>query len=228
MSKKRVAKPKSKQLSVTAKNPEQKELIKAIYNSIITFVKGAPGTGKTYLAVSLGLEALCSKKYEQLLFTRPVIEAAGERLGFLPGSMEEKIDPYMIPIFDTLLEYISDNELKSLLSKDKGKPSVRILPLAYMRGVSFKNSYCVVDEAQNTTPEQMHMLLTRIGEGSKLVICGDVRQSDVHTKNGLEDAFQILQGIDNVSFVTLTQQAIVRHSIIGSIEQRYESKRDTK
>lgn len=208
-------------ITVTPKNDEQKTLLKTISENIITFVRGYPGTGKTHVSVSYGLQQLFRDKYDQLVFTRPVVEAAGEKLGFLPGDMQEKINPYMLPIYETLAQLIPIETINKLMTKNgKGSP-IRVLPLAYMRGVSFKDSFVVVDESQNTSPEQMRMLLTRIGEGCKMVICGDVHQSDIRTQNGLQDAFELLQGIEGVGFATLSERAIVRHPIIQEIEGRY-------
>ena len=210
---------------VYPKNPEQQEMLDTIKNNIITFVKGAPGSGKTFIAISHALDEVFKGNYSSIVFTRPVIEAAGEKLGFLPGNMHEKIDPYMMPIWETLAQLITSEKLQKLISKN-GKPSIiRILPLAYMRGNTFKNSIIICDEMQNSTPAQIRMLLTRIGEGSKIVICGDVLQSDIYKTSGLEDAFKLLKEIDGIGFVTLTQDAIVRHPIIAKIEERYEARR---
>lgn len=220
-------------VSVSAKNSEQKDMLRIISGHDITFVKGAPGSGKTYLAVGYGLKALLRGEYNQLVFTRPVIEAGGEKLGFLPGNMYEKIDPYMIPIFETLHKLLPPEVLKYMMPKHNGNGNsngveespIRVLPLAYMRGVTFSNSFVICDEMQNSTPEQMRMLLTRLGEGSKMVLCGDVYQTDIHTTNGLYDAFQLLKGIDGIGLVSLTQQAMMRHPIIQEIENRYLARR---
>jgi phosphate starvation-inducible protein PhoH and related proteins len=209
-------------ITVSAKNHEQKNMMKTVENNMITFVKGPPGCGKTYVAVSLAMQKLFRSNYAKVLFSRPAIEAAGENLGFLPGDIQDKIDPYMIPIFDVLSDYLSSSQIQRLISNNDMDSIVRVMPLAFMRGVTFKNSFCVVDEAQNTTPEQMRMLLTRIGEKSKLVICGDVRQSDVKIINGLQDAFDLLQGVEGVGFVDFTNKSIIRHPIIAEIEDRYE------
>lgn len=208
-------------INVVAKNEEQKTMLKTISENTITFVKGSPGSGKTFLSVSYGIQQLFRDKYAQLVFTRPVVEAAGEKLGFLPGDMHEKINPYMIPIFETLVQLLPPETINKLMTKNGQASQVRILPLAYMRGVSFRDSFIVSDESQNTTPEQMRMLLTRIGEGCKMVICGDIYQSDIRFKNGLADAFELLQGIDGIGFVTMTEKSIVRHPIIEAIDGRY-------
>lgn len=213
-------------ISVSAKNSDQKEMLRTISQHDITFVKGFPGSGKTHLAVGYGLQSLLRKDYEQLIFTRPVVEAGGEKLGFLPGNMYEKIDPYMIPIFEILSKLLPSEILVRLMPKNGNgngvHPSpIRILPLAYMRGITFSHSFIVCDESQNTSPEQIRMLLTRLGKGSKMILCGDIYQTDIHAQNGLSDAFDLLQNIDGVGFVTLTQEAIMRHPVIRQIENRY-------
>ncbi len=198
-------------VNISAKNSEQKNMLRTISQNSVTFAKGAPGSGKTYLAVGFGLQALLKKDYEQLIFTRPVVEAGGEKLGFLPGNMYEKIDPYMIPIFETLSKLLPAEALSKLMPKngngngngDTTSP-IRILPLAYMRGTTFSNSFIICDEMQNSTPEQMRMVLTRLGTGSKMVICGDVYQTDIKSTNGLFDAFKILLDIEGVGFAPTT------------------------
>lgn len=202
-------------------------MLRTVSQNTVTFVKGSPGSGKTYLAVGVGLQALLRNDYDQLVFTRPVVEAGGEKLGFLPGNMYEKIDPYMIPIFETLYKLLPSQTLSQLMPKPgngngNGHNSpIRVLPLAYMRGITFENSFVICDEMQNCTPEQMRMVLTRLGQGSTMVICGDIDQTDIRSTNGLFDAFEKLQDIEGVGFVTLTQDAIMRHPIIRQIEKRY-------
>lgn len=227
-------------VTISAKNPEQKNMLRIISKNNVTFVKGAPGSGKSHLAVGFGLQALLRKDYEQLIFTRPVVEAGGEKLGFLPGNMYEKIDPYMIPIFEILSKLLPSSALSQLMPKNGNSngngngngngthSSIRVLPLAYMRGTTFSKSFIVCDEMQNSTPEQMRMVLTRLGEGSTMVICGDVHQTDIKGRNGLLDAFEILQNIEGVGFVTLTQDAIMRHPVIQHIENRYLGRDDSK
>lgn len=213
---------------ISAKNEEQKDLIKSINDNKITFVQGYPGSGKTFLSVSMGLQKVLDEKFSRMVISRPIVEAAGEKLGFLPGSLEEKSQPYMVPIFDTILEHINIKKLNSLIGNNSFLSTIRILPLAYMRGLTFKDAYVVVDEAQNTTPEQMRMLLTRIGENCKVVICGDIYQSDIRATNGLENAFQILQGIEGIGFVTMSKQSIVRDKIVQQIEQCYREQHKNK
>lgn len=212
---------------VRPRNKEQKIALEVISENTITFVKGSPGTGKTFLALSHALGKVFQGEYEKLVLSRPVVEAAGERLGFLPGDIRDKINPYMIPIFETLSQLIPAPTITKLISKNGSDSKIRILPLAYMRGVTFKNSFIICDEMQNSTPAQVRMLLTRIGEGSKIIICGDVYQSDIQSANGLFDAFTLLAGIEGIGFVSLTRNAIVRHPIIQKIEERYEERERT-
>ncbi len=213
---------------ISARNDEQKDMLRTISKNIITFVKGSPGSGKTLLAVTYALQQLFKHKFKKIVFTRPAVEAAGEKMGFLPGDMSDKIYPYMIPIFETLLELLPAEVVKKMTNKNGGDPVIRIIPLAFMRGITFKNSIIVCDEMQNSTGKQVRMVLTRIGEGSQMVLCGDVKQTDIEVMgnrvNGLLDAFNILQGIKDIGFVTLTQESIFRHPIIKGIEQRYESR----
>ncbi len=216
-------------ITVSAKNDEQKNMLRTITENTVTFVKGAPGSGKTYLAVAYGVQALLQEEFQHLVFTRPVVEAGGERLGFLPGTMHEKIDPYMIPIFETLHQFLPPDMIQKLMPRNGNggvfaNTPIRILPLAYMRGVTLKDSYIVCDEMQNSTPEQIRMILTRLGYGSRIVLCGDIYQTDINTSNGLSDAFQLLKDIRGIGFVTLTEDAIMRHPIIREIETRYHAR----
>ena len=216
---------------ITAKNKEQKDLLQAISQNDITFVKGSPGSGKSHIAVAYGLQAVLRGDFEQLILTRPVVEACGEKLGFLPGTMYDKIDPYMMPIMEILNKLVPPSTLNQLMHKNgNGNGSngngvhhsvIRIIPLAYMRGLTMCNSFVVADEIQNSTPTQMRMLLTRLGENSKMVLCGDIYQTDIYQTNGLADAFELLQDINGIGFVTLTQDSIMRHPVIKEVETRY-------
>lgn len=206
---------------VAPMNDEQKVMMRTIAQNTVTFVKGAPGTGKTFLSVTYALQQLLRSKFEKIVLTRPIVEAAGEKLGFLPGDMFEKINPYMIPIFDSIMDLIPVDIMNKLIQKNGKEAVIRVLPLAFMRGITFKNSFVICDEMQNSTPDQVRMLLTRIGEGTKMIVCGDVEQSDIYDRNGLQDAFGLLEGIDDVGFVTLTDEAIVRHPIVKAIDKRY-------
>lgn len=211
---------------VTAKTAEQKVLLRTISQNSITFVIGPAGTGKTFLAVAYGLQQVFKGKFTKLVLTRPVIEAAGEKLGFLPGDMIDKINPYLMPIYDAMSQVVPIETMNKLMQKNgNGRgSSIRIIPLAYMRGVTFRHSFIICDEMQNTTPDQVRMLLTRMGEGSKMIICGDIRQTDIIGRNGLSDAMQLLEGIEDIGMVQLTEASIVRHELVQKIEERYEAR----
>lgn len=219
---------KQLRILVAPKNEEQKEMMRVVSERTITFIKGSPGSGKTYLAVAFALQQLFRKKFEKIVFTRPVVEAGGERLGFLPGDIHEKIDPYMLPIYMSLVKLIDEELLNSLMHKNGKNSIINILPMAYMRGVTFENSIIICDEAQNSTPEQIRMLITRIGEGSKIIVCGDILQSDIRQLNGLQDAFDLLNEVDGIGFVTMSENAIVRHPIIRDIEKRYQARAENE
>lgn len=218
----------SLKLVFAPKNDEQKELLKTISTNLITLVRGAPGTGKSFVAVAYALRELIYGRYERLIITRPVIEAAGERLGFLPGDMNEKIDPYMMPIYDILQRLIPTDVMNRMLSKNGKEAAIKIIPLAFMRGLTFQNCIVIADEIQNSSVEQVRLLLTRFGENSKMILCGDVNQSDIAKMNGLEDAYNLLQGVEGIGFVTLTEDAIVRHPIVAMIEGKYRSRAEKK
>ena len=204
--------------SVSALNPSQKNVLRAIAstdNSII-FLNGIAGTGKTYLAASWGLGEMLKGKFERMIITRPYVEA-GEKLGYLPGDYGSKIAPFMIPIMQTLEDHMSFSDVEQLTKDHK----IITLPLAYMRGVTFKNAFVLLDEGQNTTATQMHLFLTRIGEKSKMVVTGDASQSDLGKRNGFSDAIARLDGVKGLEFVTLDPNLVVRHPIIQEINGRY-------
>jgi phosphate starvation-inducible PhoH-like protein len=206
--------------SVSAKNDGQKAALRSFASpeTFITFVNGIAGTGKTHIAVCYGLEQLIKGHFDKIIFTRPVVEA-GENLGYLPGSFDMKLAPFMIPIMDTLHEQMSAQDIKALAEAHK----IITLPLAYMRGVTFKNAFVVLDEAQNTTPKQMHLFVTRLGENSKIVITGDTKQSDIKGVNGFADGIERLTGCPGIEVVELDPTQVVRHPIISEIDKRYES-----
>jgi phosphate starvation-inducible PhoH-like protein len=208
--------------SVTALNTGQKNALRAIAEkeNHVIFMDGIAGTGKTFIAASWGLEQLIKGHFDRMIITRPYVEA-GENLGFLPGSYDDKIAPFMIPITDVFNEHMTQ-EMISKLVEDK---KIRTLPLAYMRGVTFKKAFVLLDEAQNCTPKQMHLFLTRIGEGSKMVITGDVKQSDLGPYNGFKDALERLDGVKGLEIVKLDPNSVVRHGIIPEIDARYSDKR---
>lgn len=210
---------------ITAKSENQKKLLKSIKENLITIVSGPAGSGKTLLAVVSGLREFSMGHYTKMIFTRPCVEANGENLGFLPGDLNEKIHPYMFPIMDFLLDFLSPGKIETLLNNG----DFITLPLAFMRGVTFRNAFVILDEAQNTTPEQIRMFLTRMGENCKIVITGDPHQSDIKRRNGLVDAIERLNGVNGLGIVNLTKEDILRHPMVAEIEDRYlEEEKDKK
>ncbi|MGQ0522006.1 MAG: PhoH family protein [Actinomycetota bacterium] len=204
--------------TVRPKTAGQKSYTDAIAANVITFGIGPAGTGKSYLAVALAVQALQAKQVERIILTRPAVEA-GERLGFLPGTLMEKVDPYLRPLYDALFDMLGTDAMPRLM--DKG--AIEVAPLAFMRGRTLNRSFIILDEAQNTTPEQMKMFLTRIGFGSRAVVTGDVTQVDVAGgKSGLVGLEEILGGIDGLAFVRLTRRDVVRHKIVQDIVTAYE------
>lgn len=197
----------------------QKKYVDAIKRSSIVFGVGPAGTGKTYLAVALAVYALKNKEIDKIILTRPAVEA-GEKLGFLPGDMNEKVDPYLRPLFDALQEMMGQDAY--LRHIERG--SIEIAPLAYMRGRTLSNSFIILDEAQNTTKEQMKMFLTRMGENSRIVVTGDVTQIDLpkNVKSGMIDAIDVLDGVEGIEIVKLTAKDVVRHELVTRIIQAYE------
>ncbi len=195
----------------------QQEYVRAIDDHIITFGIGPAGTGKTYLAMAKAVQALQRKEVERIILTRPAVEA-GERLGFLPGSLTDKIDPYLRPLFDALNEMLDPEVVPKLMAVG----TIEVAPLAYMRGRTLNNSFIILDEAQNTTPEQMKMFLTRLGFDSKMVITGDITQVDLpSTASGLRLVTGILDEIEDIHFARLTSADVVRHSLVGRIVDAY-------
>lgn len=197
----------------------QKKYVDAIKKSSIVFGVGPAGTGKTYLAVALAVYAFKNREIDKIILTRPAVEA-GEKLGFLPGDMNEKVDPYLRPLFDALQEMMGQDAY--LRHIERG--SIEIAPLAYMRGRTLSNSFIILDEAQNTTREQMKMFLTRMGENSRIVVTGDVTQIDLpkNVKSGMIDAIEVLDGVEEIDIVKLTAKDVVRHELVTRIIQAYE------
>lgn len=205
-------------VAVSAKNAGQKKALKAISENQVTFIYGAPGTGKTHCAVGWGIQEMLKGYFDRIVFTRPYVEA-GEKLGFLPGNFDAKMGWAVMPLYEVVSDYLSQDDIKELIESKK----IVIYPLAYMRGATFKRSYIVADEVQNSTVAQMRMMLTRIGEGSKIVCTGDIEQSDLGAKlNGLSDAINRLQGIKNLEFVELDYSSCVREQIVSDIDLRYK------
>jgi phosphate starvation-inducible protein PhoH and related proteins len=203
---------------IRPKSAGQKRYIDAIGNNVITFGIGPAGTGKSWLAVAMAVKALQAKQVQRIILTRPAVEA-GERLGFLPGDLMAKIDPYLRPLYDALYDMVEPEGAQRLLERQ----TVEVAPLAFMRGRTLNSSFIILDEAQNTTPEQMKMFLTRIGFGSRVVVTGDVTQVDVPDgKSGLVGLQRVLSGIDGLDFVHLTSSDVVRHRIVADIVAAYE------
>lgn len=209
----------SKGLTIKPKSKNQKELVNTISKKDLTFAIGPAGTGKTYLAVAMAVQALKSKQVRKIIITRPAVEA-GENLGFLPGNLEDKVDPYLRPIYDALEEMIPSEKLNNY----KENNIIEIAPLAYMRGRTLNNAFVLLDEAQNTTSMQMKMFLTRLGTESKMVITGDASQIDLPGRqtSGLLYAKKALEGINDIGFVYLDGKDVVRHSIVQKVIQAFE------
>ena len=205
--------------TIRAKTLNQKRYVDAIDHNTVVFGIGPAGTGKTYLAVAKAVQALQAKKVTRIILTRPAVEA-GERLGFLPGTLSEKIDPYLRPLYDALHDMIDPDSIPRLITNG----TIEVAPLAYMRGRTLNDAFIILDEAQNTSAEQMKMFLTRLGFGSTMVVTGDVTQVDLPsgTTSGLRIVSQILEGIDDVGFVRLTPHDVVRHKLVGRIVEAYE------
>jgi phosphate starvation-inducible PhoH-like protein len=203
---------------VRPKTGGQKRYVDAIRRNVITFAIGPAGTGKSWLAVAMAVQALQSKSVQRIILTRPAVEA-GERLGFLPGDLMAKIDPYLRPLYDALYDMVDGDGVQKLLEKQ----ALEVAPLAFMRGRTLNNSFIILDEAQNTTAEQMKMFLTRVGFGSKVVVTGDITQVDVPGgRSGLAGLEKVLIGIDGLEFVHLGAGDVVRHRIVADIVAAYE------
>ena len=204
---------------IKPKTVGQSEYINAIRNNMIVFGLGPAGTGKTYLAMAMAITAFKNGEVERIILTRPAIEA-GEKLGFLPGDLQSKVDPYLRPLYDALYQIMGADSF----NKNMEKGLIEVAPLAYMRGRTLDNAYIILDEAQNTTPAQMKMFLTRIGFGSKVIVTGDMTQKDLasNVKSGLEVALKVLKNIEGISFITLTSKDVVRHPLVMKIVQAYD------
>ncbi len=204
--------------TIRPKTANQKKYVEAITENTITFGLGPAGTGKTYLAMAKAIQALQAKEVNRIILTRPAVEA-GERLGFLPGTLQEKIDPYLRPLFDALHDMIDQDSIPRLMTSG----IIEIAPLAYMRGRTLNDAFVILDEAQNTSAEQMKMFLTRLGFGSKMVITGDVTQVDLPhgTQSGLKIVQEILDGVDDICFLTLSAEDVVRNRLVGDIVTAY-------
>jgi phosphate starvation-inducible PhoH-like protein len=210
---------KTRRHDLRGRTPHQNQYIRSILEHDITFGIGPAGTGKTYLAVACAVDALERDAVKKIVLTRPAVEA-GERLGFLPGDLAQKIDPYLRPLYDALYDLLGFDRTQKMFEKQ----AIEIAPLAYMRGRTLNHAFIILDEAQNTTTEQMKMFLTRIGFGSKAVVTGDVTQIDLHTgqRSGLVDAAQILQDVRGIAFSQFSSKDVVRHPLVGRIVDAYE------
>lgn len=204
---------------IKAKTLGQKRYIDAVFNNTITLGIGPAGTGKTYLAVAAAVNAFRSKKVNRIILTRPAVEA-GERLGFLPGDLQSKVDPYLRPLYDALFDMLGPETYQKYLEKG----NIEVAPLAYMRGRTLDDSFIILDEAQNTSREQMKMFLTRLGFGSKIVITGDITQIDLPADktSGLKEAMRILNGVEDIAICRLTGADVVRHVLVQRIIEAYE------
>ncbi|MDQ6708337.1 MAG: PhoH family protein [Acidobacteriota bacterium] len=204
---------------LTPKTVNQRRYMEAIERNDLVFGVGPAGTGKTYLAVAMAISALLSKRVSRIVLTRPAVEA-GERLGFLPGTLQEKIDPYLRPLYDALYDMLEGEKVDKFLERT----AIEVAPIAFMRGRTLNDSFIILDEAQNSTPEQMKMVLTRQGANSKMVVNGDVTQIDLPAgkRSGLLDAVEILKGVEGISMVNFDDKDVVRHSLVQRIVRAYE------
>jgi phosphate starvation-inducible PhoH-like protein len=204
---------------VRPKTKGQKIYVDAVRNNTLVFGVGPAGTGKTYLAIALAVAALRAKEVDRIILTRPAVEA-GERLGFLPGDLQAKIDPYLRPLYDALFDIMGNDQFAKYMEKG----IIEVAPLAYMRGRTLDNSFIILDEAQNSTKEQMKMFLTRLGFGSKAIVTGDITQIDLprNNKSGLIQAINVLKNIDDIGIVMLTAKDVVRHKLVQRIIRAYE------
>jgi len=216
---------KTRRRDLRGRTPRQRDYIKAIQDCDIAFGIGPAGTGKTYLAVASAVDAYERNTVERIILTRPAVEA-GERLGFLPGDLSQKVDPYLRPLYDALFDLLGFEKTRTLMERQ----TIEIAPLAYMRGRTLNNAFIILDEAQNTTPEQMKMFLTRIGFGSKAVITGDITQIDLPhgTHSGLIQAQHVLAGVRGIAFTYFTAADVVRHPLVARIVEAYEKDAESR
>lgn len=210
---------KLKSKSIQPKSELQSRYLNNIEKKVINFGIGPAGTGKTYLAVAKAVQALENEDVSRLILTRPAVEA-GEKLGFLPGDLSQKVDPYLRPVYDALYEMLGFEKVEKLISRHV----IEVAPLAYMRGRTLNNAFVILDEAQNTTPAQMKMFLTRIGFGSKAVVTGDITQTDLPERqdSGLQHSLNVLKKIDSIGFIYFKSEDVVRHPLVQSIVEAYD------
>jgi len=205
------------------KTVNQRRYLEAIERNDLVLGVGPAGTGKTYLAVAMAVSALLSKRVSRIILTRPAVEA-GERLGFLPGTLQEKVDPYLRPLYDALYDMMESEKVEKLLERN----TIEVAPIAFMRGRTLNDSFIILDEAQNSTPEQMKMVLTRTGFNSKMVVNGDITQIDLPPgkRSGLIDALEVLRGVEGISVVLFDERDVVRHNLVQRIVKAYERYND--
>ncbi len=210
---------------VKAKTAGQQKYLEQIANNTVTMAVGPAGTGKTYLAVACAVAAFREKRVNRIILTRPAVEA-GEKLGFLPGDLQNKVDPYLRPLYDALFDMLGTDAYHRYIERG----NIEVAPLAYMRGRTLDDAFIILDEAQNTTPEQMKMFLTRLGFNSKIVITGDITQIDlpVGKTSGLKEAMSVLEGVDDIALCMLDHRDVVRHELVSKIIQAYDAKRSEK
>lgn len=210
---------------VKPKTLGQKKYIEAIKNNIIVLGVGPAGTGKTYLAVAMAVTALRAKEVNRIILTRPAVEA-GEKLGFLPGDLQHKVDPYLRPLYDALFDMLGAENFQ----KQQERGNIEVAPLAYMRGRTLDDSFIILDEAQNTTAEQMKMFLTRLGFNSQMIVTGDITQVDLPEgkRSGLADAVKVLKGLEDIATIRLTEKDVVRHRLVQDIVKAYEKNEEAK
>jgi phosphate starvation-inducible PhoH-like protein len=208
----------TKGFPIKPKTPNQKKLVELVEQNDLVFALGPAGTGKTYISVGLAVKALKNKAVKKIIITRPAVEA-GENLGFLPGDLKEKIDPYLRPIYDALHDMLPFEKLRYHMERE----TIEIAPLAYMRGRTLNNAFILLDEAQNTTPMQMKMFLTRMGPDSKMIVTGDASQVDLrpNQESGLKEAIRILNGLKGIGFVELNEKDVIRHKLVRDIVEAY-------
>ena len=212
---------RTRRRTISARTPGQRGYLQALRERDMVFALGPAGSGKTYLAVAMGVSLLLTGKVERIVLSRPAVEA-GERLGFLPGDLKEKIDPYLRPLYDALHDMIPAEQIAHRMESGE----IEIAPLAFMRGRTLSHCFVILDEAQNTTPMQMRMFLTRLGEGSRMVITGDPSQTDLpnNQRSGLTDAVETLEKVNGIRFVRLTAQDVVRHDLVTRIVEAYDAR----
>jgi len=204
---------------IRAKTFRQRQYIRALNQNDLIFCTGPAGTGKTFLAVVVAVQALLANQYERIILTRPAVEA-GEKLGFLPGDLQQKVNPYLRPLYDAINEFIDPEKVPNLMERG----IIEVAPLAYMRGRTLNNAFVIVDEAQNTTPAQMKMVLTRLGFRSRMVVTGDITQTDLplNQQSGLTVALKILQNVEGIAICEFSQKDVVRHALVQRIVAAYE------